>query len=185
MRPITLAVVVLSASTSLALACGTERWPVKVGSDPDVGQVAPTAAAAATTIAALTGIPAPRNPNIRQNTRFAPVETNPVTVSGILVVIKREPDQDYHLVIADPQLDLSIIVESPDPGCAPGSRYAQEIAQVRQTIESVFRGPIVRRLEVQVPVTVTGIPFFDPLHGQEGVAQNGIELHPILAIQFQ
>jgi hypothetical protein len=31
---------------------------------------------------------------------------------------------------------------------------------------------------------VTGIPFFDPFHGQEGIAYNGIELHPILAIQF-
>jgi hypothetical protein len=108
-----------------------------------------------------------------------------------LVVIKREADQDYHLVITDPQnLDLQnpqlrMIVESPDQGCAPGSRYAQEIAQVRQTIESVFHGPIVGRHVVQVPVTVTGIPFFDPLHGQEGVAQNGIELHPILTIQFQ
>ena len=36
-----------------------------------------------------------------------------------------------------------------------------------------------------MPVTVTGIAFFDPLHGQEGVAPNGIELHPVLMIDFQ
>jgi hypothetical protein len=178
------ATVVLLTSTSLAVACGKERWPVKVGADQDVGQI--TSAAAASTIALLTSIPAPSNPNVRQNTRFAPVETAPATISGILVVIKRETDQDYHLVIADPQNPhLTMIVESPDLQCAPRSRFAQEIAQVRQTIEGQFHGQIVGRQRVNNPVTVTGVPFFDPLHGQEGVAHNGVELHPIQAIQFQ
>jgi hypothetical protein len=95
------ATAVLLASTSLALACGKERWPVKVAADQDVGLVASTAAPA--TIATLTGFAAPPNPNIRQNTRFAPTERTPVTISGILVIIKRETDQDYHLVVADPQ----------------------------------------------------------------------------------
>ncbi len=31
---------------------------------------------------------------------------------------------------------------------------------------------------------ITGIGFFDFLHGQAGVAPNGIEIHPILDIQF-
>ena len=35
-----------------------------------------------------------------------------------------------------------------------------------------------------MPVTVTGVRFFDFLHGQTGVAPNGIELHPVLDIQF-
>ena len=33
-------------------------------------------------------------------------------------------------------------------------------------------------------VTVTGVGFFDVLHGQTGVAPNGIELHPVLAINI-
>ena len=37
---------------------------------------------------------------------------------------------------------------------------------------------------VNVPVQVTGVLFFDFLHGQTGVAPNGIELHPILQITF-
>jgi hypothetical protein len=28
--------------------------------------------------------------------------------------------------------------------------------------------------------TVTGVGFFDIIHGQTGVAPNGIELHPVL-----
>jgi Putative Ig domain len=37
---------------------------------------------------------------------------------------------------------------------------------------------------VNVPVTVAGVGFFDFLHGQTGVAPNGIELHAVLDIQF-
>jgi hypothetical protein len=37
----------------------------------------------------------------------------------------------------------------------------------------------------RTPVTITGVGFFDRVHGQTGVAlRNGIELHPILAITF-
>jgi len=38
----------------------------------------------------------------------------------------------------------------------------------------------------QTPVTITGVGFFDRVHGQTGVAlKNGIELHPVLAIAFE
>jgi hypothetical protein len=32
-------------------------------------------------------------------------------------------------------------------------------------------------------VDITGIGFFDKIHGQTSVARNGIELHPILRIK--
>jgi hypothetical protein len=37
---------------------------------------------------------------------------------------------------------------------------------------------------VSVPVTVTGVGFFDYQHGQDGVAPNAIELHPVLSVTF-
>ncbi len=37
---------------------------------------------------------------------------------------------------------------------------------------------------MNAPVTVTGVGFFDFLHGQTGVAPNGIELHSVLDVQF-
>jgi hypothetical protein len=38
----------------------------------------------------------------------------------------------------------------------------------------------------QTPVTIAGVGFFDRVHGQTGVAlKNGIELHPVLVIQFK
>jgi hypothetical protein len=35
-----------------------------------------------------------------------------------------------------------------------------------------------------VSVRITGVGFFDKVHGQMGVAANGIELHPVLALEF-
>jgi len=32
-------------------------------------------------------------------------------------------------------------------------------------------------------VFLTGVLFFDVLHGQTGVAPNAVELHPVLALQ--
>ena len=176
------AVVAFLASTSLALACGTERWAVKTGTDSEAGQVNMTAQPA--TVAALNSLTAPVDPNARPDTRYAPTELTVFTVSAILRVIKREKDQDYHLVIADPQTGDTMIVEAPDPNCAIDSRFGADIAQVRQEIEMQFQGQIRGRHEVNTPVDVTGVAFFDPIHGQEGVAANGIELHPILSIAF-
>ena len=33
-------------------------------------------------------------------------------------------------------------------------------------------------------VDVRGIGFMDPVHGQTGVAPNGVELHPVIGITF-
>ena len=39
-------------------------------------------------------------------------------------------------------------------------------------------------LEARPLVRITGVGFFDYLHGQRGVAPNGIELHPVLDVEF-
>jgi hypothetical protein len=177
------------ASASAAFACGTERWSVKVGTDRDARNVATSPQV--TTIVQLRSIAAPRRPNSRPTTRFAPTELTTFQVNGILRVIKRETDQDYHLVITDPTNPrLTMIVESPDPTCASGSQFLDNITSVRTMLDQTLQLDRVfssenRRSELSMPVTVTGVGFFDVLHGQEGVAPNGIELHPILMIDFQ
>jgi hypothetical protein len=89
------------------------------------------------------------------------------------MVIKKEKDEDYHLVIADAANPrLTMIVE------APGSVFAGKISAVRQALDQRF-GEIAR-LQPNVAVSVTGVAFFDVLHGQEGVAKSGIELHRCL-----
>ena len=38
--------------------------------------------------------------------------------------------------------------------------------------------------EARPLVRISGVGFFDYLHGQRGVAPNGIELHPVLSVEF-
>jgi hypothetical protein len=194
-------ILVMLLITSPALACGVERWPVKTGADQDAENVDLTVQPA--DIATLIALPAPPNPDVQENTRYAPTELTTFQISGTLTVIKKEKDEDYHLVISDDQ-GRTMIVESPAPHCAHG-RFAQHIQTVRDTIDAQFpvfknspRLPDVAeemdtddedeeailKLHPNIPVTVIGVAFFDVLHGQEGVAPNGIELHPILSISF-
>ena len=182
MHRIALSAVVILGSVTVAFACGTERWAVKTATDPDAAQVIADAKEA--TIEALTALPAPADPNSQPISRFAPVELTTYSVSGILTDIKREKDEDYHLVLTDPNNPQpTMIAEAPNAHCAEGSQFLQDIEGVRQAIESKF-GPITGRRHPNIRVTVTGVAFFDPLHGQEGVAPNGIELHPLRSIHF-
>src|SRR6266849_3736322 len=108
------ATAVFLASTSLVLACGKERWPVKTGTDADAGSVVTVAQVAR--IGDLAALPAPADPNAQSNSRFAPIETSTFSITAVLSVIKREKDEDYHLVISDPNdPSVTMIVESPNP----------------------------------------------------------------------
>jgi hypothetical protein len=78
-----------------------------------------------------------------------------------------------------------MIIESVSLDCAANSRVLEEITTVRRAVEAQFPAVAAggRQDNLTVPVTVTGVAFFDRLHGQDGVAENGIELHPILSFQ--
>ena len=162
-------------------ACGKERWSVKTVTDKDAAKVqeSPTPA----TINQLRQIPAPINPNIRSTSRYSPVELTTYEVTGWITVIKSEQDQDYHIVLADDK-GLTMIVESAHPDCAQKSRFENDITQVRAAIDQAFGGAVHKKIQTRRLATITGVGFFDRIHGQEGVAPNGIELHPILHVVF-
>ena len=168
-------------SASSAFACGTERWPVKTGTDKDNQKIVLNPVD--TTIFQLTDIQAPINPNIRKDSRYAPTELTTYRVNGKMTLIKHEKDGDYHIVIEDNK-GRTMIIESADPSCANGSRVEEDIRVVRNAIDDHFRGHIKKKKKTNISVTVTGIGFFDKIHGQTGVAPNGIELHPLLSITF-
>src|SRR6267143_2003210 len=162
-----------------ASACGKERWLVKTVTDKDAAKVqeAPTPG----TINQLRQTPAPINPNLRPDSRYSPTELTTYEVTGYITLIKAEADQDYHIVLAD-DTGRTIIVESTHPDCALKSRFKAEIGQVRTALDQAFKGPISRPIKTRKLVAVTGVGFFDHIHGQTGVAPNGIELHPILQV---
>lgn len=168
-------VIVPSALTSqLRAQCGVERWSVKTGTDSDAGSVNLNSASP-TTVATLVKLSAPQP--IPPNSRVQPTETTLWTLSATLVEFKQENDSDYHLVLSD-NTGNTMIAEIPAPNCvAAGSPFAAEIASARSQFDSRFSaGPSFQ--QVNVPVQITGVAMFDFLHGQTGVAPNGIELHP-------
>src|SRR5215467_7059869 len=162
------------------MACGVERWSVKTGTDADAGLVNINSTSP-TTIATLRGLTAP-NP-IPSNSRVQPTETTVWVINATLTQYKLESDEDYHLIISD-SAGRTMICEIPAPHCVgSGSPFVNGITNSRAEFDARFN--VTTSFQTaNVPVTVTGVGMFDFLHGQTGVAPNGIELHPVLDVQF-
>jgi RyR domain len=165
------------AAITRALACGKERWAVKTMTDPDAATVNLTPVQKE--IMDLIALPAPAAPLGRVDGEFTTYQ-----LTGTISLAKMENDSDIHMVIND-AAGNHMIIESTSPGCAQGSVVADQIATARQAVERQF--PDVadggRQENIAVPVTVTGVAFFDHPHGQTGAAANNIELHPLLSFE--
>ena len=160
--------------------CGVERWSVKTGTDQDAGLVG-LSSTNATTIASLSAIAAP-NP-IPDTRRVQPTETTVWVLNVTLKKFVLAYDSDYHMVLTD-DAGRTMIAEIPNPSCVgPGSPFAAGIAHARAQFDAMFTATSTFQT-VNIPVQITGVGFFDHLEGQEGLAPNGIELHPIIDIVF-
>ena len=109
-------------------------------------------------------------------------------VKAKVVGIKKMADRDFHLVISSPHdASLTMITELGDPECAKAasSREVLRIRKARQAFVSLLGAPRLyfTRTDAVEMVEVTGIGFFDRVHGQTGQAANGIELHPVLDLR--
>lgn len=167
--------------------CGTERWQIKTASDAEAASINP--APQSSSIADLVSLPAPRESG---GTR-SEAEKHIYSVEAILLGWKAETgehgDRDYHLVLADPDdPDRTMIAEVPSSDCANAcsSSYLQKFLQARQALLIHFPEPHTqfRYFTPAWRVRVEGIGFFDMFHRQKGVAENCIELHPVVKIDF-
>jgi hypothetical protein len=165
---------------AVTASCGVERWSVKTGTDADAGKIT-LQSTSNSTIAALASLPAPSS--LPSNNRVQPTETTVFRLQATLTEYKLETDSDYHLVLSDGS-GHSMIAEIPDPPCVgSGSPLASSIQKARTEFDAKYT-PTSSFKTANVPVTITGVGFFDFLHGQTGVAPNGIELHAVLDVQF-
>lgn len=180
-------------SASSMSSCGSERWAIKTGADsPLAGLSAVSILSFVPTpvsVLAMRLWPAPVRPSAIS--RISPHETILYRVTADLIAYKVEKDEDVHLVIAEPSNHaLTMIAEIPNPDdcmIASPSILVSLVRSVRSTFLS--RYPLyslgkLHTLPSPVRITITGIGFFDKLHGQSGLAPNGIELHPVTAIRF-
>src|SRR5262249_15337361 len=179
-RLLLLAVILLVVPSALFAQCGVERWSVKTGTDADSGLVNLNSSST-TTIAAMRAFTAP-NP-IPSNNRVGPAETTQWVINATLTVYKLEGDSDYHLVLSDASGN-TMIAEIPSPTCVgAGSPFFSGIQNARAEFDARFTATTSFQT-ANIPVQVRGVGMFDFLHGQTGVAPNGIELHPVLDVIF-
>ena len=163
-------------------SCGVERWSIKTGTDSAANQVNLTPQN--TTIATLDAIAAPAS--LGQNSpRFTYAGSPELQVFRLTNVTftqyKLENDSDYHMILTDGS--NTMIAEIPDPACVSGGVFASAITSSRAAFDASYTASTSFQT-ANVPVTITGAGFFDLLHGQTGVAPNGIELHAVLSICF-
>lgn len=100
--------------------------------------------------------------------------------------MKREDDADIHLVIADPRIGGSMIVEFPSSTCNQGATPEARtlMRDARKAFTTACGGePGTNFVTLAGKATLTGVGFFDAIHRQGGVAPNGIELHPMLGVE--
>ncbi len=160
--------------------CGGERFSVKTGSDADVARVNLNSSVA-TTLAELNSLATPAT--LPDNNRIQPTETTVWVINATLRAYQKQFDLDYHLQLID-GAGHQMIAEIVYPGCVnPSSPFAAGVARARAQFDAKFKaGTPVKT--ANIPVQITGVGFFDHFAGQEGIAPNGIELHPIIDIIF-
>lgn len=171
-------VLVLLTSNSWA-KCGVYRWSIKTGSDQDISKI-DLNKVQLTTIENLVNLAAPKN--LPQSNRLSPTETEVYQIQATLLEVNQTDDLDYHLLIAD-AAGHQMIAEIPDPQCvAVSSSVRAQIENARKYIDQKIQ-VTHKPQKVNIPISVTGLGFFDVPHAQ-GAAVNGIELHPVLNINF-
>ena len=160
--------------------CTGERWNVKAGIDADASLVNLSAVTTAS-IQSLVSLSKPTN--LPDNNRIQPTETTTWRLSATLIKYVKSYDADYHIVFQD-SAGRTMIGEIPDPGCiSPSSTFRSGIIHARAQFDAMFTATSTF-MTASVPVVITGVGFFDYNEGQEGIAPNGIELHPIIDIAF-
>jgi hypothetical protein len=159
--------------------------PPKALTDADQSHVNFTPAP--TTVAQFLSLPAPAQRPA--NRRVAPTEETTFQIHAVLTGWKLEGDRSMHLVIVHPAAPTkTMIAEVPSTTCAHvcSSGHVTEFRAARAALIARFGTPTssFHRFSTPQPITVTGVGFLDLLHGQTGVAPNGIELHPVIKVAF-
>jgi hypothetical protein len=200
----------LGSIPAFAQCGGYERWAVKVGSDPTASTIN-LSSVIPLTVANVIGLPRPATlPSNNDGTRLAS-EKQVYSVVCRLVKFKQEGgtgDMDYHLVLSDDTLIFtddaagvpaghSFVAESVSPSCISGSHsdgpstsvWQSYLVSVRNIINARFPTiPSSGWVDAKgVQVRVTGVGFFDFVHGQTGrTSATGatFELHPLTNIEF-
>jgi hypothetical protein len=162
-----------------ALTCGVERWDVKTLQDAAASRI--DFAPRSTTIGDLVRLSATDS----KGERMRPTEFRVFEINARLVEAKLEDDSDIKVVVADSRTGATMIVEFPNPGCARDADASARTSmrRAREDFVAACGPPRTSYRRLSGTAVVSGVAFFASMHGQRGVAPNGIELHPALSFR--
>ena len=161
--------------------CGRERWCQKTLADDLADEVSFTPVP--TTIKELNKLPehCEDNGDLDLPRRLGP-ERTVYEVEGIIDLVKTEKDRDYHIVLLDPEdKEWHMVVEVVDPRC-PGAKMSDNkplLDAAHEAFDDALGEGGLDSLH-DTRVRVRGVGFYDRWHGQTGMAENCLELHPIV-----
>jgi hypothetical protein len=169
-----------SAAIRIVRDCGRWRWDVKILADPD------------TAIIDFRNIKKVTVPDLTElrpliTSEFMPrqyAERNVYDVTAELYGFAINNYRDWELYLRDTATGATMIAAIPDPDCPEIARTPR--AQLYRDIRTWLRDSLADttgKLADTVPVRLVGIGFYDRLQNQAGMAENGITLHPVLALQ--
>jgi hypothetical protein len=166
--------------------CGVERWKVKTLTDKDTSEIN-FFDTLKSSVEEQGRLEAPHKLN--KNTSRLKGECSLISVDCYILEYKKEDDNDYHVVIKDLLSESTMIAEIP---CATEceelkeSGHYNDLKNIRQWFEEHIGIPSdhFKKCHPPVKARITGVGFFDFIHGQTGIAPNGRELHPILKIEL-
>ena len=175
-------------ASGCGISCGVERWHVKTMSDTFASQVNRNVQIVTVDTLIHAAVPSGLSSS-SDNVRFSPWELQAVRVRGTIVGWKTETDNDYHIVISDmTNPNETMIIEPPSSACSGAcqSGYGALYQSARAAFVTCLGSPpsSFTAPGKTVVVDITGVPMFDLLHGQTGVAPNGIEIHPVMSVAF-
>lgn len=169
--------------TSFKQDCGKERWDVKNLSDKEAKSIKWTPIR--TTVKSLSQLKQEYPVNdktFNKKIRFG-YEFNIYEIKCRIREYRKEDDGDYHLVLVDLKDTTSTIVgEIVNPLCTDISKNNNYLNTFISTRSEFEKMKIAHNKVKSGTYTVIGVCFFDKIHGQLGVAPNGVELHPIMDI---
>ena len=165
--------------------CGKERWNVKTLSDKDTLKV-DFIHVIKTTVNTQAHLPKPAK--IPQKMPRQNTECNIYTIDCYIVEYKKESDKDIHIVLRDLKTNATMVAEIPSPFCPEvqkTSRY-RKFAELYSWFNRNIGKPTpkFKILPQPLKVRITGVGFYDFIHGQRGMAPNGREIHPVLSISL-
>jgi hypothetical protein len=177
-------VLICFTTALVAQDCGVKRWSVKTLSDVDTSHINFSRTVPSSVHRQINL----QRPIASPNSRLESEDTVYSIFCNIICFKKEKDDKDIHLVIEDPITHETMVAELISSQCSSvlhTSRYEQFkaleewfTAQVHKPTSKFYYLP------QPLPVHITGIGFYDFVHGQKGMASNGREIHPILSMEI-